>query len=122
MVFLIWMAPIIENMEEELREEAGEGAAVTKANVEVDVELPSFIDDMCTDIVVWEEGNIQRVEAKVKRIVRSVAEEYNLPIGRGPTPEAKQEKEERRSEVCQVAGSHFRRLPGLRHTLEVPVG
>ena len=85
-VFLIWMAPILENMEEKLREEAGEGAGVTRANAEVDVEIPSFVDDMCTDIVVWEEGNMQRVEAKVKRIVRSVAEEYNLPIGRGPTP------------------------------------
>ena len=47
----------------------------------VDVELPSFVDDMCNDIVVWEGGcNMQRVETNVKRIVGEVARENNLPL------------------------------------------
>ena len=52
MVFRIWMAPILEKMEEKMRGEAGVGAGVARANVGVGVELPSFFDDMCTDIVV----------------------------------------------------------------------
>ena len=55
-VFLIWMAPILENMEEKMRGddsgEVGVGAGVAGANVGVDVELPSFVDDMCTGIIV----------------------------------------------------------------------
>ena len=56
-VFLIWMAPILEKMEERVRQEAGVGAGVAGADIMVDVELPSFIDDMCNDIVVWEGGS-----------------------------------------------------------------
>ena len=55
-----------------------------RAEEKVDVELPSFVDDMCTDIVVWEGGcNMDRVETNVKRVVREVAEEYLLPIETG---------------------------------------
>ena len=73
MVFLIWMAPILEKMEDKIREEAGAGAGVAGRDAAADVELPSFVDDMCADIVIWEGGcNMQRVEASVKRIVREV--------------------------------------------------
>ena len=74
-VFLIWMAPILKGMEEKLRDRAGAG----RADAVVDVELLSFVDDMCIDIVIWEgcDDNMQRVEANVKRIVREVAEECN---------------------------------------------
>lgn len=50
---------------------AGARAGV-RAGAEVDVELLSFVGDMCMDIVVWA-YNMQRVEANVKRIVREVA-------------------------------------------------
>ena len=73
---------------------------------------------MCIDIVDWEGGcDMQNVEANVKRIVREVAEEYRLPC---PLETDKEEilhlrksrkKEKCGSEVCQVAGSHFRRFP-----------
>ena len=43
--FLIWMAPILQKMEE--RVNAGTG---------LDVQMPSFVDGMCTDIVDWEGG------------------------------------------------------------------
>ena len=81
-VFLIWMAPILEKMEGKMREEAGVGAGVAGAETEIDVELPSFVDDMCTDIVVWEgsSSNMQRVETNVKRVVREVAEEEVLHL------------------------------------------
>ena len=75
-VFLIWMAPILKKMEARVRKKAGEEAVAV-----VDTELPSFIDDMCADIVVWEGGgNMQRVESNVKRIVGEVAEECRLPL------------------------------------------
>lgn len=81
-VFLIWMAPILERIEQELRDRAGVGAGVGTANAVVDLELPSFVDDMCADIVIWEgcDDNMQRVEANVQRIVQEVAEENNLPL------------------------------------------
>ena len=57
-----------------------EGAGAGTGAV-VDVGLPSFVDEMCSDIVIWEgERNMQRVEVDVKRIVREVAEECKLPI------------------------------------------
>ena len=57
------------NMEEKIREKAGAGAGVAGRDAAADVELQSFVDDMCADIVVWEGGcNVQRVEANVKRI------------------------------------------------------
>ena len=76
------MVPILERMEEELRSRAGLGAGAAGADAIVDVEFPSFVDDMCVDMVIWEGGdnNMQRVEANAKRIVREVAEECNLPI------------------------------------------
>ena len=55
-VFLIWMAPILERMEEELRSKAGLGAGAAGADAIVDVEFPSFVDDMCADMVIWEGG------------------------------------------------------------------
>ena len=51
------------------------------AGTGLDVEMPSFVDDMWANIIDWDGGSImQRVEVDVKRIVREVAEECNLPI------------------------------------------
>ena len=63
-------------------ERAGKGPSQIRQNQKnIDVEIPSFIDDMCIDIVDWEGGcDMQKVEANVKRIVREVAEEYRLPL------------------------------------------
>ena len=64
-VFLIWMAPILGGMER-IREKVGIGVGMAGRDAVADVELPSFVDDMCEDIVVWEEGcSMQRVEANV---------------------------------------------------------
>ena len=42
--------------------------------------MPSFVDDMCAGIIDWDGGNnMERVEVEVKRIVREVAGENNLP-------------------------------------------
>ena len=47
------------------------------------MEVPSFVDDMCVGILDWDGGrNMQSVEVNVKRIVREVAEESNMPIER----------------------------------------
>ena len=47
----------------------------------LDVEMPSFVDDMCTDIIDWEGGdNMQQVEVEAKRIVWEVVEECQLQL------------------------------------------
>ena len=49
----------------------------------LDVELPSFVDDMCVDIIDREGDNgvnMQSVEVGVGGIVREVAEECRLPL------------------------------------------
>ena len=54
-----------------------------KEEVGLDVELPSFVDDMCMDVIDWDGGNgtnMQQVEVEVKRVVREVAEECALPL------------------------------------------
>ena len=87
-VFFIWMAPILKKLKARLRENAGVRARVGAGNragaevvVETDVELPSFVNNMCADIIVWERGcNMNRVEDNVKRTVWEVAEECQLPI------------------------------------------
>ena len=70
----IWMKPILERIEKRSKEEARRLAYL-------DLELPSFVDDMCMDIVDWDGGcGMQRVEVNAKRIVREVAEENTLPL------------------------------------------
>ena len=69
-VFLIWMAPILEKMEKNIKPEAGRvrgGVRMARMQnqAEFDVELPSVVDE---------------VEVNVKRIVREVAEECSLPL------------------------------------------
>ena len=58
-VFLILMVPILKKIEKKMLEEAG---TVGRNQGVVDVEVLSFVDDICMDIVDW--------EANVKRIVR----------------------------------------------------
>ena len=74
-VFLICMAPILEKIEKRMREEVGRSQGA------VDVEVPSFVDDMSMDVINWEgNANMQAAEANVKKIVREVAEECRLPL------------------------------------------
>ena len=52
--------------------------ARTQNQAELDMELPSFVDDICMDIVDWEgNNNMTEVEVNVKR---EVAEECKLPL------------------------------------------
>ena len=72
MVFLIWMALILRSMEERV-----------KAGTGLDMELLSFVNDMCMDIIDREGGNginMQRVEVEVKGIMWEVVEECQLPL------------------------------------------
>ena len=69
-VILFWIAPILKRMEERVRE-----------GVKVDVEMPSIVDDMCSDIIDWEGNiNMQQIETGVKGLLREVAEECRLPL------------------------------------------
>ena len=59
--FLIWMAPILQKIEERV-----------KVGIDLDMEIPSFIDDIYMDIIDREGDNdisMQRVEVEVTRIV-----------------------------------------------------
>ena len=69
-IFLIWMAPIIEKIEQRLKEEVGR---VGRMQNEIDVELPSFVDNMLIDMIDWEGGaNMQMIETNAKKIIREV--------------------------------------------------
>ena len=69
-LFLIYMAPIIKDMERRLKQE-----------IDYDIEIPSYIDDITIDLVDWQRGiDMARVVAKAKRIAWEVAEEYRLPL------------------------------------------
>ena len=69
-VFLVWMAPILKRMEERVREETN-----------LDMEISSFVDDMCLDIVDWEGGkNMQRVEADVKKDFAGGCRGIQIPL------------------------------------------
>ena len=47
----------MERMEVEFRNRAGVGAGAGRTMAAISVELPSFVDDMCADIVVWDGYN-----------------------------------------------------------------
>ena len=66
-LFLIWMAPILKRMEERVRVETN-----------LDIEIPSFVADIYTDIIDGE--GCKDVETDAKRIMREVAEECRLPL------------------------------------------
>lgn len=58
-----------------------EGGGRIRGGSVVDVELPSFVDDMCMDIVAWKgNNNMQRTKVNGQRIVREVVEECKLPL------------------------------------------
>ena len=78
LIFLIWMAPIMEKIEKRMKEELGR---VGRMRDEIDVELPSFVDDMLIDMIDWEGGaNMQMIETNAKKIIYEVAEECKLPL------------------------------------------
>ena len=78
---MIWMAPILEEIERRVREEVG-----------VEIELPSYVDD----IHLWiydvgrrgarahdaqEEGEgVRELLARADRVIKEVAEERGLPL------------------------------------------
>ena len=69
-VFLILKVPILRKVEERVRE-----------GINLDMEMPSFVNDKSADIIDWDGGNnMQQVEVEVNSIVREVAGENNLPL------------------------------------------
>ena len=69
------MAPILEKIERRLREEVG---TVGQVRNKIDVELPSFVDDMLVDMVNWEGGaSMQSIETNAKRIIYEFADKCN---------------------------------------------
>ena len=80
-IFLIWMSPILEEMERQVREEVG-----------VEIELPSYVDDIhlgiydthrrvarIHDAQVDGEG-VRELLARADRVVKEVAAERGLPL------------------------------------------
>lgn len=96
-VLLIWMASILEKLEN-MKEEVGEGVGV------VGVGIPAFIDDMCADVIVWEGGNMQRVEVNVKRIVRK---------GSGGMPPADRDRQRKKSCTSEKPGKRRMRIGSI---------
>ena len=70
-MFPIWIVPILDKKEKTIKKEAGN----------VDIEILSFVDDMCMDIIDLEGGcNMQKVEVNVQRITQEVANECRLAL------------------------------------------
>ena len=70
MIFLIFMAPILEAIEDKIR-------AVTK----LDIELPSYVDDiMANTSDPTGRRNMDQVMDRVDGNVNEVAREWNLPL------------------------------------------
>ena len=80
-IFLIWMAPILEEMEQRVQEEVG-----------VEIELPSCLDDFhlgiyntsrrgarIYDTKVDSEG-VRELLAKADKVIKEVAAEKGLPL------------------------------------------
>ena len=69
-VFLIYMAPILKDMEQHLSEATG-----------LDIEVPSYVDDIMA-CVLDHDGveNIKEVLGEVDRIVGEVATRWNVPL------------------------------------------
>ena len=97
----MWMAPILEEMEREVKE-------YTVA----EVELPSYLDDIHAKLCIWDEAEAKVVDMEklldeVDRIVNRVARKWKLPL-----EESKHErlvlrkKRRRRNKDGEVAGSH----------------
>jgi len=76
-IFLIYMAPILEEMEERLaREKLSESP-------EGVVEIPSYVDDINGVICDWEGSkDMTRVGEKAAAIIEKVAEKWALPLER----------------------------------------
>ena len=77
-LFLVFMAPILEEMERRVKEEVGR----------VDVRFPSYVDDLHCGLydnrVAGEEEvkreRVQDLVARVQRVVAKVAAEQRLPL------------------------------------------
>ena len=69
-VFLIFMAPILEAMEQRI-----------KSATNLDVELPSYVDYILASIMdKRERKNMDQVMNQVDRVVNEVAEEWDIPL------------------------------------------
>ena len=80
-IFLIWMAPILEEMERRVREEVG-----------VEIELPSYVDDIHLGIYdTYRRGarihdaqadgeGVRELLTRAEKVVKEVATERGLPL------------------------------------------
>ena len=76
-MFLIYMAPILEEMEEKLRQ------ARLSESPEGVVEIPSYVDDINGVICDWEGSkDMARVGEKTAGIIEKEAEKWELPLER----------------------------------------
>ena len=80
-IFLIWMAPILEEMEKRIKWELG-----------VDIDLPSYVDDIHLGIYDWknrgtrmeetgeDDNDAEELMDRGNRVLKEVAEERGLPL------------------------------------------
>ena len=124
-LFLVFMAPILEEMERQVKEEVGR----------VDVQFPSYVDDLHCGLYDGraageDEAKRERMQdlvVRVQRVVTEVAAERKLRLAadkeesmvlRGLWEEEKEEEWTYRE--GEVAGSHPGRPIRLQGTLEAP--
>ena len=96
-VFLVYMAPILDEIESRLTQEtAWRGKTL-------DVECPSFVDDIMASLMDWEgTRDMSRLIEKTKGIVEEIANKWNLPLETSKTESLILKRRRKRGGICYV--------------------
>ena len=72
MAFLIFMAPILEEMQARLSQEFGP---------RLDIEVPSYVDDILVSVLDWKgKRELKRTLRKVDQLINEVAHQWSIPL------------------------------------------
>ena len=97
LIFLIYMATILDEIEQRLTQEtAWRGKTL-------DVECPSFVDDIMASLMDWEgTRDLNLTVEKAKKIVEKVASKWNLPLETSKTESLVLKTKRKRGGICYV--------------------
>ena len=94
---MIFMAPILEEIEERLTQES------TWRGKTLDVECPSFVDDIMASLMDWEgTRDIGWLVEKANKIVTEVAGKWRLPLEESKTESLILRRKRKRGGICYV--------------------
>ena len=96
-IFLIYMAPILDEIEQRLTQETAWRGKTP------DVECPSFVDDIMASLMDWDgTRDMNLMIKKTKKIVEEVADKWNLPLETSKTESLVLKRKRKRGGICYV--------------------